>query len=166
MYIEKLVRFYMKETPILKNIPTWSFRRFDRNGNAQFNQALFNRVFANMGDYVVKRVDGRGGDAVWVGPKVKGKNGVLKMLQELVRAEPDKYIAQTFTPPSYSKGHILDLRLLSDVGPEKILVANTPWGRALPRSGDGKVNISARGSETTVIVTDIPLFNCFNVFGI
>jgi hypothetical protein len=47
---------------------------------------------------------------------------------------------------------IVDMRVISDVSRDKILVTETPWGRGLPMSGNGKVNLSDQGREITILV--------------
>merc|ERR1712093_752860 len=63
-HVDKLVKHYLGEEPILRTIPTLSFAADD---------GLLSSVFDDPGtqeNVVVKRVDGRCGDAVWVGAKL------------------------------------------------------------------------------------------------
>jgi len=150
MYMDKLVKYYTGKNPIITGIPTRSFRYFDKNGRAQFDRQVSNEVFGNIDHFVIKRVDGRGGDAVWVGPKMN--KSFLPKLKAMVEAEPGSFIVQDFLWLSELDGHIADLRVLSEIGPRNVFTGEVPWGRAISLKGDGRVNLGANGSETTVFV--------------
>ena len=147
LYVEKLIEFYLGEKPILRNIPT---KRFSIGNGSRLNEILLERVFKNLDQYVIKKVDGRGGDAVWVGPKVRPEE--IADLKQRIRSAPDEYIVQEYTPLSRLNGNIVDLRVIADVAPKDIFVTDTPWGRGLPADGNGKVNLSDKGREITVLV--------------
>lgn len=147
IYVEKLIEHYLGEKPILRNIPT---RRFSVGDGTRLDQRLFDKVFGSLESFVVKKVDGRGGDAVWVGPKIKPEE--IEPLKEIIRASPAEFIVQEFTPLSRMGDNIVDLRVIADVAPKSVFVTDTPWGRGLPASGNGKVNLSDQGREITVLV--------------
>lgn len=146
-FVEDMIRYYLREEPILKNITT---ERFADPRSGGLNEVLAQRIFSNLSKYVIKKVDGRGGDAVWVGPKIKPEE--IPALRERVARDPGMYIVQEFMPLSYMNDVIVDMRVISDVSPDKILVTDTPWGRGLPMSGNGKVNLSDAGREITILV--------------
>ncbi len=146
VYVEDLIRFYTRQEPILKNIPTKMFA--DADGRLRTD--LMNRVFRNFPRYVTKPVDGRGGDGISVGPKVKARE--LPAIQNTIRQDHLRYLVQVFTSLSRLGDNIVDTRLHTDVGPDSIFVTDTPWGRGLPKDGNGKVNISAEGREITTLV--------------
>ena len=158
-YVEDLIRFYLKETPILRNIET---KRFAAGNTEKIDEARMTEVFSNISKWVIKKVDGRGGDAVWVGPKIKPEE--IPMLQTLIRREPRDYIVQAFTPLSRMNDIIVDLRVIADVSPNNILVTETPWGRGLPLDGNGKVNLSDKGREITVLVQNHRAPFCKSMF--
>ena len=58
-YMPEIVDFYLGEKAILKNVPTWRCRE---------PEAL-RHVLANLGDLVVKEVNGSGGYGMLVGPR-------------------------------------------------------------------------------------------------
>lgn len=147
LYVEKIIEFYLGEKPILRNIPT---KRFSVGNGTRVNEPLFEQVFQNLDRFVIKKVDGRGGDAVWVGPKVRPEE--IEELKQRIRSAPDEYIVQEYTPLSRLNGNIVDLRVIADVGPKDIFVTDTPWGRGLPADGNGKVNLSDKGREITVLI--------------
>lgn len=148
VYLEDMIRFYLHEEPIIRNIETQRFALPD----GSVNEALIEKTFANLSTAVIKRVDGRGGDAVWVGPKIN--QAQIPALQQLIRSAPEVYIAQKFTPLSVMNGNIIDTRVITYISPTKIIVTNTPWGRGVPKNGNGKVNLSDKGFEVTTLVTD------------
>lgn len=161
-YVEKLVRFYLKEEPILRNIETLD-TRVTRNGlPAEFDRELAKSVAKNQSDWVIKVVDGRGGKGIWVGPKVSAKE--FKRGLEAVRAEPARYKYQRYTALSAISQNIVDIRIHSDLPPTgSLFVSDTAWGRSLSVLGDGKVNLSSHGRETTVIVRSAQKF-CESMF--
>jgi uncharacterized circularly permuted ATP-grasp superfamily protein len=154
VYVEDLVRFYLHEEPILKNIPTSRFAAISAEGRPMLNQDLVDRVFQEQERYVIKAVDGRGGDAVWVGPSISKEE--FQAVKQKILAEPERFIAQEFTHLSVMDKKIVDLRMISAVDRKGVFVSPTPWGRALPLGGDGKVNLSSHGMESAVVVVENP----------
>ncbi len=146
MYVEDLIRFYLKQEPIIRNIPTESFVDFQ----GRYQKDKLEKVTTAMPQYVIKKVDGRGGDGVWVGPKVTVDE--LATLKSRIEANPSQYIHQKYLNLSELNGNIVDLRLITMVMDDKAYVAATPWGRGLPKSGNGKVNLSDQGREIAVFV--------------
>lgn len=159
LYVEELIRLYLHQEPILKNIPT---RRFSEGNSKRLDGKLYDEVFANLSKYVVKKVDGRGGDAVWVGPKIKPED--IPAIQDRIRKNPAEYIVQEFTPLSRLNNNIVDLRVIADVAPQGVFVTDTPWGRGLPANGNGKVNLSDQGREITVLIHDGSWGMCKNTY--
>ena len=149
MYVDDLIKFYLGEEPLVPNMPTASMGK-----DGALDAKLFKKVFESLDKYVIKKVDGRGGSEVWIGPKMSAEE--IVKVKELIKNNPEAYIAQRYTAISTLDGYIVDLRVLSDVGPTDVQVSGTPWGRAAPVDGDGKVNISLRGSETAVFVVRDP----------
>lgn len=152
LYVEEFIKYYLNESPILKNIETTKFV----NVSGALDSLTMERIFQNKDNYVIKKVDGRGGDAVWVGAKTSVEE--FNQLRDVISKNPSVYIAQKYTAlsqlkdPLSNKNYIVDLRMISDVTENRILVADRPWGRAIPEDGDGKVNLSQHGLETTVLI--------------
>lgn len=147
---DKLVKYYLNEEPILKTIPTRSFAT-----EPELIQTVFDdpRTQENV---VVKRVDGRGGDAVWVGAKLSRTD--FMAARALAEAEPDAFLVQKYTALSQVDGQLVDLRgpaFISSVGDlsagQGVSVSPVLWGRGVPeKGGNGKVNISDAGFQLTV----------------
>lgn len=146
VYVEEMIRHYLHEEPILKNIPT---EKFIDEKNGQIKYDLIEQVRSYKDQYVIKKVDGRGGDSVWVGTKISLKD--LDQVLDEVKQNPGVYIVQKYMHLSVHGENIVDLRAISAVLPDQIIVAETPWGRGLPLSGNGKVNLSDKGREVTVL---------------
>ncbi|MBL6988810.1 MAG: circularly permuted type 2 ATP-grasp protein [Bacteriovoracaceae bacterium] len=161
IYVEDLIAYYLKETPIISNIPSVSFRTRGQVGKTSLNLSTFKEVFNKIKTYVIKKVDGRGGDGVWVGPKTTAAE--VAKVKKLVMANPGHYIAQVFTALSTLAGHIGDIRQISEIGIGRQIVAETSWARVVSKNGNGKVNISDQGKEAVVLVRNVTnILSCTN----
>jgi len=147
MFTSNLIRLYLNEEPIIKEIPTMSFA--DKAGN--LDKSLMNSVFSDplsQQHMVIKRVDGRGGSAVWVGPKIPVSE--FQATRALISAEPGAFIVQKYLNLSEVDGNLVDIRNLANVGAKEIIVSDTLWGRGISLEGNGKVNISDQGFEFAI----------------
>ena len=81
-FVPEMIRFYLGEEPILKNVPTWQCAKSDD----------LKYVLENLGDLVVKEVHGSGGYGMLVGPK--STKDQIEMFRAKILADPDNYIAQ------------------------------------------------------------------------
>lgn len=147
MFVEDLIRFYLNEEPIIRNIPTRSFA--DKNG--KLDKVFYDEFFKRVTENVAKKVDGRGGDGVMVGPKAEKKE--IEDYKKFIAANPSSYISQKFLFLSQLDGLIVDLRAITMVLGQKITVG-PKWGRGLPKEGNGKVNLSLVGREVTIITVN------------
>lgn len=149
IYEEKLLRHYFpNEEPIIRNLITENFYN---------NKQLFEMVFGNNGQnkdkWVIKKVDGSGGDSVWVGHYIEDLTTFFS-LKEMVLKAPAFYVAQEYVNLSQMDGMIGDYRLFSfilDQNPSSIIICDTPWAR-ISAAKDGKVNICQNGAEQVVLV--------------
>lgn len=105
-YVPDMIRFYIGETPILNNVPTWQCRKADDLAH----------VLAHLPELVVKEVHGAGGYGMLVGPASTPEQ-VEDFRVQLI-ATPERYIAQptlalsncpTFVDAGIAPRH-LDLR--------------------------------------------------------
>jgi uncharacterized circularly permuted ATP-grasp superfamily protein len=160
MYVENLIKYYLKEEPILKNLPTASFRIFKR-GEEVLDVKAIKEMIKNQDDYVIKAVNGRGGTQVWLGRTTKDKEwkSVLKIIEE----NPSEYIYQRYTPLSTLGDFIGDIRLHAHIGNGKAIVAPVPWSRINTINGSGKVNISGNGFEATVLISKEKKKRCLEI---
>ncbi len=81
-YVPDLIRYYLNEEPILKNVDTW------RLGNADEREEVLDR----LGELVLKPVDGSGGKGIVIGPAATQPE--LDELRVKVLADPRAWIAQ------------------------------------------------------------------------
>jgi uncharacterized circularly permuted ATP-grasp superfamily protein len=139
-YVPDMIRFYMSEEPIIKNVPTYQCRKADE----------LSYVLANMADLVVKETHGAGGYGMLVGPA--STKAEIEDFRSRVKAAPDKYIAQptlalsacpTFVESGIAPRHI-DLRPFVLSGKEVRMV---PGGltRVALKEGSLVVNSSQGG---------------------
>ncbi|WP_439888248.1 circularly permuted type 2 ATP-grasp protein [Pseudomonas sp. MBLB4123] len=149
-YVGEMIRFYLDEEAILKNVPTWQCRKPEE----------LSHVLANLSQLVVKEAQGSGGYGMLVGPAAS--KAEIEKFRERLMAKPEAYIAQptlslstcpTFVENGIAPRHI-DLRPFVLSGRETRLV---PGGltRVALREGSLVVNSSqGGGTKDTWIVED------------
>jgi len=151
MYVDRLVEYYLKEEPILKSIPTLSFAE-------HCVDELLRAVFDNpdmQKSVVIKRVDGRGGDSVWVGPMIPRDQ--FRKVRDMIQSEPAAFLVQKYIALSQVDGQLTDLRNLACVRRDSLVVSRTLWSRGVPsKDSNGKVNISDCGFEFAVCIATSP----------
>ncbi|WP_028602177.1 circularly permuted type 2 ATP-grasp protein [Ottowia thiooxydans] len=81
-YVPKMIEFYLGETPILHNVPTYMCR----------DRSELSYVMANLKDLVVKEVHGAGGYGMLVGPASTAAE--IEDFGKAILANPEGYIAQ------------------------------------------------------------------------
>ncbi|PUE35886.1 circularly permuted type 2 ATP-grasp protein [Limnohabitans sp. Jir72] len=105
-YVPDMIKFYLGEEPILKNVPTFQCRKPDD----------LKYTLANLKDLVVKEVHGAGGYGMLVGPASTKEE--IERFRGALLANPEGYIAQptlslsscpTFVDSGIAPRHI-DLR--------------------------------------------------------
>jgi uncharacterized circularly permuted ATP-grasp superfamily protein len=139
-YMPDIIEFYTGRAPILKNVPTYVCRKPDDLAY----------VLEHLSELVVKQVHGSGGYGMLVGPAAARDE--IDMFRILVKARPDRYIAQptlalstcpTLVEQGIAERHV-DLRPFVLVGDR---VRLTPGGltRVALREGSLVVNSSQGG---------------------
>lgn len=81
-YVPDLIRYYLAEEPILKNVDTWRLE----------DPGALEEVLDRLDELVVKPVDGSGGKGLVVGPDASPAE--LDALRTKLRADPRGWIAQ------------------------------------------------------------------------
>jgi uncharacterized circularly permuted ATP-grasp superfamily protein len=148
-YVPEMIRFYLGETPILNNVPTWQCRKPDE----------LQYVLDHLNQLVVKEVHGAGGYGMLVGPTSSAQE--VADFRERLLARPSHYIAQptlslsscpTFVEEGVAPRHI-DLRPFVLVGRDIRIV---PGGltRVALRRGSLVVNSSQGGGTKDTWVVD------------
>ena len=139
-FVPEMIRFYLSEEPILKNVPTYQLRKEDD----------LRYCLERLDELVFKEVHGAGGYGMLVGPAASIAE--RDAFRDRILAQPDKYIAQptlalstcpTFTEAGLAPRHI-DLRPYVLSGKSVNLV---PGGltRVALREGSLVVNSSQGG---------------------
>jgi uncharacterized circularly permuted ATP-grasp superfamily protein len=139
-YVPEMIRFYLGEEPLLKNVPTWKCTEADDLAY----------VLDKLGDLVVKEVHGSGGYGMLVGPK--STKAEVEAFRGRILANPGKYIAQptlalsttpTFVEEGIAPRHV-DLRPYCLVG-ERIELVPGGLTRVALKEGSLVVNSSQGG---------------------
>jgi len=140
-YVPDIVRFYMGEEPILKNVPTWRCRE---------EEALA-YVLDHLHELVVKEVNGSGGYGMLVGPHATRE--MREHFRARIKAAPDNYIAQptlalstspVFTENGLAPRHV-DLRPFVLTGREGVRLVPGGLTRVALTEGSLVVNSSQGG---------------------
>jgi uncharacterized circularly permuted ATP-grasp superfamily protein len=149
-YMPEIVKFYLSEEPILKNVPTWRCR----------NPSELSHVLANLDELVVKEVHGSGGYGMLIGPAAT--KAQIEAFREKLRHEPDNFIAQptlalstcpTCTATGLAPRHV-DLRPFVLTGSDRISVVPGGLTRVALKEGSLVVNSSQGGGTKDTWVLD------------
>jgi uncharacterized circularly permuted ATP-grasp superfamily protein len=149
-YMPEIVRFYLGEEPILKNVPTWRCRE----------PAALKHVLANLGKLVVKEVNGSGGYGMLVGPHATKEE--IETFRAKLMANPDGFIAQPtlalstvpcFVDNGLAPRHV-DLRPYVLAGADKVRVVPGGLTRVALKEGSLVVNSSQGGGTKDTWVVE------------
>ena len=140
-YVDEMIRFYLQEEPILRNVPTWQCRKKDD----------FDYVMAHLGELVVKETQGSGGYGMLIGPKASHEE--IEAYRLRIIADPAGFIAQPTlslsTCPSCVEEGIaprhVDLRPFVLTSPEQVRIVPGGLTRVALREGSLVVNSSQGG---------------------
>ncbi len=150
VYVPEMVRFYLGQEPILKNVPTYQLRDTEERAY----------VLDHLEELVVKEVHGSGGHGMLVGPASTGDE--CRAFRERILAAPDDFVAQptlslstcpTFVDRGVAPRHV-DLRPFVLSGETTTVV---PGGltRVALREGSLVVNSSqGGGTKDTWVLED------------
>jgi uncharacterized circularly permuted ATP-grasp superfamily protein len=149
-YMPEIVRFYLSEEPILKNVPTWRCR--EREALAY--------VLEHLKEMVVKEVAGSGGYGMLIGPAAD--TWTRQDFAEKIRANPANFIAQPTlalsTSPSFIGSGIaprhVDLRPFVLTGGDKVRIVPGGLTRVALKEGSLVVNSSQGGGTKDTWVLD------------
>jgi len=141
-YVPDMIRFYLSESPILNNVPTYQCRK----------PADLSYVLANLPKLVVKEVHGAGGYGMLVGPA--SSQAQIEDFRQRLQANPGGYIAQptlalsacpTYVESGIAPRHI-DLRPFVLSGKT---ISMVPGGLTRVALGDGSLVVnSSQGGGT------------------
>jgi uncharacterized circularly permuted ATP-grasp superfamily protein len=142
-YMPDLIRYYLNEEPVLKNVDTW------RVGDAEAREEVLDR----LDELVLKPVDGSGGKGIVIGPRATPAE--LVELRTKILADPRSWIAQPVvqlsTVPTYVDGlfgprHV-DLRPFAVNDGQRVWVLPGGLTRVALAEGELIVNSSRGGGS-------------------
>ncbi len=149
-YMPEIVKFYLGEEPLLKNVETWRCREKDH----------LKYVLDNIDELVVKEVHGSGGYGMLIGPKAD-KNQIDTFRHKL-KTDPRNYIAQptlalSTCPTAVNEGvaprHV-DLRPFVLTGRNRVRIVPGGLTRVALEKGSLVVNSSQGGGTKDTWVLD------------
>jgi len=152
-YVPDMIRYYLNEEPILKNIPTYPLA-------LEENRKM---VFADMENMVIKRTNQSGGYGMLIG------NSATKVQMDefkiAIEDDPRNFIAQPIinlsSSPCYINGVLqprrVDLRPYALYGPDGIDIVPGGLTRVALREGSLVVNSSQGGGSKDTWVLAAPL---------
>ncbi|HEX4410051.1 MAG TPA: circularly permuted type 2 ATP-grasp protein [Xanthobacteraceae bacterium] len=140
-YMPDIVKFYLGEEPILKNVPTWRCREREH----------LSYVLDHIEELVIKEVHGSGGYGMLIGPKAD--KATIAAFAEKLKNDPKNFIAQptlalSTCPTCVDEGiaprHV-DLRPFVLTGRDKIRIVPGGLTRVALKKGSLVVNSSQGG---------------------
>jgi uncharacterized circularly permuted ATP-grasp superfamily protein len=151
VYVPEMIKYYLNEEPILKNVPTYQLGKADER----------EYVMKNMNKMVVKKTNESGGYGMLMGHASSGEE-IEKYKKEILK-DPRQFIAQPTvslsTSPCYMDGKVtprrIDLRPFALCGPSGIEIVPGGLTRVALREGSLVVNSSqGGGSKDTWVLSD------------
>jgi len=149
-YMPAIIKFYLGEEPILRNVETWRCREQDH----------LKYVLDNMEKLVVKEVHGSGGYGMLIGPAADKKT--VETFRAKVKNDPHGFIAQptlalstcpTFVEEGIAPRHV-DLRPFVLTGRDRIRIVPGGLTRVALAKGSLVVNSSQGGGTKDTWVLD------------
>lgn len=150
-YVPSMIRYYLNEEPILKNVPTYHLEREDEREH----------VFKDINNMVIKKTNASGGYGMLMGSAATEKE-IVEYKAEVLK-NPREFIAQPIislsTVPCYMNGKLqprrVDLRPYALCGPDGIEIVPGGLTRVALKEGSMIVNSSQGGGskDTWVLAT-------------
>jgi uncharacterized circularly permuted ATP-grasp superfamily protein len=149
-YMPEIVKFYLGEEPILKNVPTWRCRENEHLGY----------VLDHLEELVVKEVHGSGGYGMLIGPKADRL--AIASFRAKLKSAPMNFIAQptlalSTCPTCVEEGiaprHV-DLRPFVLSGSDRVRIVPGGLTRVALKKGSLVVNSSQGGGTKDTWVLD------------
>jgi uncharacterized circularly permuted ATP-grasp superfamily protein len=142
-YVPDMIKYYLNEEPILKNVPTYQLNNADER----------EYIFANMNKMVIKKTNESGGYGMLMGHTASDEE-IFRYKAEIMK-DPRQYIAQPIislsSSPCYMNGKLqprrIDLRPYALCGPGGIEIVPGGLTRVALREGSLVVNSSQGGGS-------------------
>ena len=151
VYVPEMIRYYLNEEPILKNVPTYQLGNPDEAKH----------VLENINKMVVKKTNESGGYGMLMGHAATEKE--IEDYKKEIAKDPRQFIAQPTislsTGPCYLNGKVqprrLDLRPYALCGPQGIEIVPGGLTRVALREGSLVVNSSQGGGSKDTWVLSV-----------
>jgi uncharacterized circularly permuted ATP-grasp superfamily protein len=149
-YMPQIIKFYLGDEPILRNVPTWRCRESEHLAY----------VLDHIEDLVVKEVHGSGGYGMLIGPKAD--KATIATFRDKLRSNPNNFIAQptlalSTCPTCVEEGiaprHV-DLRPFVLAGSDRVRIVPGGLTRVALKKGSLVVNSSQGGGTKDTWVLD------------
>jgi uncharacterized circularly permuted ATP-grasp superfamily protein len=142
-YVPDMIRYYLNEEPILKNVPTYQMADPDKR----------KMVFDNMERMVIKRTNESGGYGMLIGSSATEEQ--MEDFKKAITEDPRSFIAQPIislsSTPCYINGVLqprrVDLRPFALCGPSGIDIVPGGLTRVALKEGSLVVNSSQGGGS-------------------
>jgi uncharacterized circularly permuted ATP-grasp superfamily protein len=140
-FVPDMIRYYLNEEPLLKNVPTYILSRAEEREH----------VLAHLPEMVVKETSLSGGYGMLIGPKASDQE--IALFAEKIREHPERYIAQptislsrcpVIKDAQLTPRHI-DIRAFVLSGSQEVRVIPGGLTRVAMREGSLVVNSSQGG---------------------
>ncbi len=150
-YVPEMIKYYLNEEPLLKNVPTYHLERPDER----------DFVLKNISTMVVKKTNASGGYGMLMGNSAT--NQELDDYKKEISKDPRQFIAQPIinlsSAPCYINGKLqprrLDLRPFALCGPDGIEIVPGGLTRVALKEGSLVVNSSqGGGSKDTWVLSE------------
>jgi uncharacterized circularly permuted ATP-grasp superfamily protein len=143
VYVPEMIRYYLNEEPLLKNVPTYHLKNKDES----------KQVLDNIQKMVVKKTNGSGGYGMLMGNSASDEE-IAAYKKEILK-DPRQFIAQPVislsSAPCYINGKVqprrLDLRPFALCGPSGIEIVPGGLTRVALKEGSLVVNSSQGGGS-------------------
>jgi uncharacterized circularly permuted ATP-grasp superfamily protein len=151
VYVPDMIRYYLNEEPLLKNVPTYQLGKPDEREH----------VLKNINKMVVKKTNESGGYGMLMGHA--STEAEIEDYKKEILKDPRQFIAQPTvslsTAPCYMNGKVqprrIDLRPFALCGPDGIEIVPGGLTRVALREGSLVVNSSqGGGSKDTWVLSD------------
>jgi len=149
-YMPEIMKFYLGEEPILKNVPTWRCRE----------PKHLDYVLDHLEELVVKEVHGSGGYGMLIGPAAD--RATIASFRAKLKVDPKNFIAQptlalstcpTFVEQGIAPRHV-DLRPFVLMGRDRVRIVPGGLTRVALKQGSLVVNSSQGGGTKDTWVLD------------
>jgi uncharacterized circularly permuted ATP-grasp superfamily protein len=149
-YMPAILKFYLGEEPILRNVPTWRCREREHLGH----------VLDHLEELVIKEVHGSGGYGMLIGPEAD--KATIAAFRAKVKSNPGNFIAQptlalstcpTCVEAGVAPRHV-DLRPFVLTGRDRVHIVPGGLTRVALKTGSLIVNSSQGGGTKDTWVLD------------